>query len=290
MAMVRPSLSRLAASCVELDCARRLPALRTRAVNVGYGFKSSFDEGTRLFKNSRPSCSPYSLCNDVHVGLTVGCRSRGNVRSRVCSHLRGFLTAAGSDNGEARPATHVLRVPSLGESITEGTVVEWRRGIGSVVQAEEVVCVLETDKVSVDIPADITGRIVSIAVEVGGTAFVGGDLAIIEPLSPEAAGEADSAPAAPERPAAPAAAQSASGFHTGGPATDRTAAPADSHSRHEPRRPLIAFRSMRARLERLGILPAQQQGESPTESKGHKQEKQKTKRLAEEGSSATVVM
>lgn len=290
MAIVRPSLSRLAASCVRLDSARRLPVLKTRAVDADHG---TFVEGPRLFKNSRPSCSSYPLWNDVHLEHTAGCRSCGSVRSCGCPLLRGLLTAAGSDTGNAGSATHVLRVPSLGDSITEGTVVEWRRGVGSVVRAEEVVCVLETDKVSVDIAADITGRIVSLAVEVGGTALVGGDLATIEPLSPEAAAsDVDSSTTAPDRPTAPVTAQEISGCHKGEPrfnVADKAEDPVDSHSWHGPRKPRILFRSVRSRLERQGIFPPQQQGESPTESTGQRKDKQEVKRVAETGPSATII-
>lgn len=293
MAIIRPSFSRLAASCVELDSARRLLTVESGAVNGGHGFKSTFGEGPRRFKNSLSRNAPYALCTALSLRHTAGRRSGGIVRSHACPNLRGFLTAAGSATGDAGSTRHVLRVPSLGDSITEGTVVEWRHSVGSVVQAEEVVCVLETDKVSVDILAEVTGRIVSIAVEVGGTAFVGGDLAIIEPLSSEvAASEPDSAPAAPETHAAPVATQCAAGSCTGESrfgATDSTAASADSPSGRGPRKPRILFRSMRNKLERLGILPPERQEKSPTETKGNKQEKQETKRVAEKRSGATVV-
>lgn len=83
---------------------------------------------------------------------------------------------------KSEPTSQVVRVPNMGDSITEGTVVEWRHRVGDIVAADEVLCVLETDKVSVEIHSNGPGRLLSIAVDVGGTAFVGGDLAVIEPL------------------------------------------------------------------------------------------------------------
>ncbi|XP_026192787.1 dihydrolipoyllysine-residue succinyltransferase component of 2-oxoglutarate dehydrogenase complex, mitochondrial [Cyclospora cayetanensis] len=177
----------------------------------------------------------------------------GRAKGQSAAHLS--LRSFGSGTG----AMHVLRVPPLGDSITEGTVVEWRFGPGSMVHAEDVVCVLETDKVSVDIPAKISGKIVSIAVEVGGTAFVGGDLAVIEPSSVETGGETVPSPTPPSG-ATPAQ-------HTP-PAASSVAEPYGLAARvstpvsDEPQKPLrykprIMFKSVRSRLERLGLLPPQ---------------------------------
>lgn len=71
-------------------------------------------------------------------------------------------------------------VPSLGDSISEGTVVEWVKNVGDIVAADEVICVIETDKVSVDIRATVGGEIVELAAEEGDTIEVGGTLASID--------------------------------------------------------------------------------------------------------------
>merc|ERR1740138_562962 len=50
-----------------------------------------------------------------------------------------------------------MKVPTMGDSITEGTIVEWQAQIGQKVQEEDVIALIETDKVTVDIKATTTG-------------------------------------------------------------------------------------------------------------------------------------
>merc|ERR1719411_978925 len=52
-----------------------------------------------------------------------------------------------------------VNVPNMGDSITEGTLVEWTKNIGDVCQVDDVVAVIETDKVSIDIRTDFAGVI-----------------------------------------------------------------------------------------------------------------------------------
>ncbi len=51
-------------------------------------------------------------------------------------------------------------VPPLGESITEGTIAKWMKNEGDSVNADDVVLVVETDKVTVDIKATLSGKII----------------------------------------------------------------------------------------------------------------------------------
>ncbi|UOM33409.1 2-oxoglutarate dehydrogenase complex dihydrolipoyllysine-residue succinyltransferase [Acuticoccus sp. I52.16.1] len=67
-----------------------------------------------------------------------------------------------------------VRVPSLGESVTEATVARIIKGEGESVGADEPLVELETDKVSVEVPAPTGGTIVSLAVKEGDTVEVGG--------------------------------------------------------------------------------------------------------------------
>ena len=53
-----------------------------------------------------------------------------------------------------------MKVPSMGDSITEGTIVEWVKKPNEFVAKDDVVVVVETDKVSVDIRATVSGTIV----------------------------------------------------------------------------------------------------------------------------------
>ncbi|MGI1663939.1 2-oxoglutarate dehydrogenase complex dihydrolipoyllysine-residue succinyltransferase [Palleronia sp. KMU-117] len=92
-----------------------------------------------------------------------------------------------------------VMVPTLGESVTEATVSTWFKKEGDSVAADEMLCELETDKVSVEVPAPAAGVLTSILAKEGETVQAGGKLGVL------AAGGAAAAPVAkPE--AAPAAA------------------------------------------------------------------------------------
>merc|ERR1719162_2063657 len=54
-----------------------------------------------------------------------------------------------------------MKVPTMGDSITEGTIVEWQAQIGQKVEEEDIIALIETDKVTVDIRASTTGVITS---------------------------------------------------------------------------------------------------------------------------------
>lgn len=103
-------------------------------------------------------------------------------------------------------ATEIL-VPVLGESITEATLGEWLKQPGEPVAADEPVASLETDKVSVEVPAPVAGVMGAHAVAVGDTVNVGALIGTIEAGSGAAAAPAAAAPAAAaqQAPAAPAA-------------------------------------------------------------------------------------
>jgi 2-oxoglutarate dehydrogenase E2 component (dihydrolipoamide succinyltransferase) len=74
-----------------------------------------------------------------------------------------------------------IRVPTLGESVTEATVGQWFKKVGDVVRADEPLVELETDKVTLEVPAPSAGVVESIAVEAGGTVGVGAVLGEIRP-------------------------------------------------------------------------------------------------------------
>ncbi|MGW8189417.1 2-oxoglutarate dehydrogenase complex dihydrolipoyllysine-residue succinyltransferase [uncultured Sphingomonas sp.] len=108
-------------------------------------------------------------------------------------------------------ATEVL-VPTLGESITEATLGEWLKKPGEAVAADEPIASLETDKVSVEVPAPVAGVMGAHAVQPGDTVSVGAMIATIESGDGAAAAPKADAPkqdAAPAAAPAPAAAQQA---------------------------------------------------------------------------------
>jgi len=94
-----------------------------------------------------------------------------------------------------------VKVPTVGESITEGILAEWKVADGAFVQAEEPLFELETDKVSMTVLAEQAGRI-SIVAKPGSTVTIGSAVATIE---------TDAAPA--EAPAPATAAESAPPLH-----------------------------------------------------------------------------
>ncbi|MCG6110930.1 MAG: 2-oxoglutarate dehydrogenase complex dihydrolipoyllysine-residue succinyltransferase [Paracoccus sp.] len=72
-----------------------------------------------------------------------------------------------------------VMVPSLGESVTEATVATWFKKPGDRVEADEMLCELETDKVSVEVPAPAAGVLAEILAEEGATVDAKARLAII---------------------------------------------------------------------------------------------------------------
>ena len=72
-----------------------------------------------------------------------------------------------------------LIVPTLGESITEATVSKWLKKVGDSFDADEPLVEIETDKITVDVPAPSAGSISEIKVEEGADINIGGVLAIL---------------------------------------------------------------------------------------------------------------
>jgi 2-oxoglutarate dehydrogenase E2 component (dihydrolipoamide succinyltransferase) len=87
-----------------------------------------------------------------------------------------------------------VMVPALGESVSEATVATWFKKPGDAVRQDEMLCELETDKVSVEVPSPATGTLSEILVPAGATVAAGARLGIVA----EGAGAATApAPAAP---------------------------------------------------------------------------------------------
>jgi 2-oxoglutarate dehydrogenase E2 component (dihydrolipoamide succinyltransferase) len=91
-----------------------------------------------------------------------------------------------------------IRVPTLGESVTEATIGQWYKEPGDAVAMDEPLVELETDKVTIEVPAPAAGSLSEISVKEGETVEVGALLGMIA--------EGEGAPAAkPDQSAAPAA-------------------------------------------------------------------------------------
>nr|WP_154922500.1 2-oxoglutarate dehydrogenase, E2 component, dihydrolipoamide succinyltransferase [Microbacterium testaceum] len=115
--------------------------------------------------------------------------------------------AAGGDSTE-------VKLPELGESVTEGTVTRWLKAVGDDVAVDEPLLEISTDKVDTEIPSPVAGTLQEILVQEDETVNVGAALARIgsgaapaaQPEAPAPAAEEEpAAPAAEEKPAAPAA-------------------------------------------------------------------------------------
>ena len=104
-----------------------------------------------------------------------------------------------------------LKVPTVGESITEVQIGQWLKGEGQAVEKDESLVEIETDKATVEISAPASGTISEVLKRTGDTAAVG---EVIGYLEPTAQGQANAAPTSDEQAAAAAKAQAAQTIQT----------------------------------------------------------------------------
>src|SRR3954466_11585536 len=96
-------------------------------------------------------------------------------------------------------------MPQMGDSVSEGTILEWHKSEGDQVSQDETLVEISTDKVDAEVPAPIAGTVVKVHVAEGDTVGVGAVLAEIAPTNgagPATSAEPDAA--APATGAAPA--------------------------------------------------------------------------------------
>ncbi len=111
-----------------------------------------------------------------------------------------------------------IRVPTLGESVSEATVGTWFKKVGDVIKVDEPLVELETDKVTIEVPSPISGTLSEIVAQAGetvglnallGQISAGGAGAAAAPAAPAAAAPAKAEPVAAAAPAAPVSAPAA---------------------------------------------------------------------------------
>ena len=93
---------------------------------------------------------------------------------------------------EAGTATIQITMPPMGESVTEGTILEWLKQVGDEVEADEGIVEVSTDKVDAEVPAPASGILTKILVEPDETVPVG---TVLGEISPNGAGGGGSEPA-----------------------------------------------------------------------------------------------
>ena len=100
-----------------------------------------------------------------------------------------------------------VKMPALGESVTEGTVTRWLKSEGDVVALDEPLLEVSTDKVDTEIPSPAAGKLAKIVVAVDQTVAVGAELAVIDDgnatASPSVPAESTPKPAVVATPPAP---------------------------------------------------------------------------------------
>lgn len=147
-----------------------------------------------------------------------------------------------------------LKMPVVGETVTEGTVERWLKQPGDHVDKYEPIVEINTDKVEVELPSPVTGTVTEILAPEGATVPVGGDLALIEAEAGEVpAEEAAPAPTEAREPAAPKAEAPAAAEETEAP--ERAPARKREERRATPRVSRLA--------QELGVDLAQVEGSGP---------------------------
>src|SRR5687768_10382294 len=144
------------------------------------------------------------------------CPSTSSSATNSSKRRSAAEACSAGDNTGSDMATEI-KVPTLGESVTEATVGQWFKKEGDAVARDEPLVELETDKVTIEVPAPVAGRLEKISVKDGETVGVG---ALLGTLEEGATGRAAPINAGPEEP------QERAGARTNGGKAAAQAAPA----------------------------------------------------------------
>jgi 2-oxoglutarate dehydrogenase E2 component (dihydrolipoamide succinyltransferase) len=117
---------------------------------------------------------------------------------------RDEVAAAASGAAQTSGDRTVVRLPELGESVTEGTVTRWLKQVGDEVATDESLLEVSTDKVDTEIPSPASGTLLEIKVNEDETVDVGAELAVIGSGDAGQAGEESESPAPQEQAEEPA--------------------------------------------------------------------------------------
>jgi len=78
-----------------------------------------------------------------------------------------------------------IKLPKMGESVAEATIISWLKNVGDLVELDEAIVEIATDKVDSEVPSEVEGTLVEILYEADAVAKVGDTIAIIETLEDE---------------------------------------------------------------------------------------------------------
>src|SRR6202035_2189538 len=129
------------------------------------------------------------------LGHALSARVRMGVFSGTGPHCRG--AEAGHGGGVSR---YVFKLPDLGEGTVEAEIVNWRVQPGDTVAEDDVLVEVMTEKAAVEVPAPVSGRVLSTTGAPGDKVPVGAELIVWEP-EPGAAAQATPVPAGGATPA-----------------------------------------------------------------------------------------
>jgi 2-oxoglutarate dehydrogenase E2 component (dihydrolipoamide succinyltransferase) len=124
--------------------------------------------------------------------------------ARATEEVPGKAASTDAESAPANEQSIEVMVPALGESVTEATVSNWFKKVGDAVTQDEMLCELETDKVSVEVPAPASGTLAEIYAKDGATVAAGGKLGRIAGGSGARSGAATVAAAGTAAASAPA--------------------------------------------------------------------------------------
>ncbi|WJY21953.1 2-oxoglutarate dehydrogenase complex dihydrolipoyllysine-residue succinyltransferase [Fontisubflavum oceani] len=111
----------------------------------------------------------------VGVDALLATLSEGEGAAPAPAPKAAAVEAPAAEGGESVD----VMVPTLGESVTEATVSTWFKAVGDSVAQDEMLCELETDKVSVEVPAPASGTLTEILAAEGSTVDASAKLAVI---------------------------------------------------------------------------------------------------------------
>ena len=182
----------------------------------------------------------------------------GNAGSDATAGSAAATASPGAEEGgSASGDGTTVKMPALGESVTEGTITRWLKAEGDEVAVDEPLLEVSTDKVDTEIPSPVAGTLTSILVQEDETVPVGADLAVVggaggsggggdgggqaaaapsqesaEQAPPEQTGAQEAAPAetASQQPAAPAAQEASPAAQEPSPSAQVTSAAPQSES------------------------------------------------------------